>query len=490
MAKKQYYAVKIGKIPGIYETWDECRLQVNGISGAVYKAFKTKDEAESFMGGNIVEDTSNEDVEKLNEEIEEMISSLGADEVVAFVDGTYKDKRSGFGAIIIDNNRNETPLYKAFYESLNPEFIELRNVAAELEGVKEAIKCAVSCKKKKITIYHDYEGIGKWADGSWQAKKEITQKYVSFLAEYKAYITISFVKVPAHSGVKYNEMVDQLAKNSLLEKGYKTYDDGSIYIVGFDKNDWKCMVELINSENRDFKEETPVSFTNQNIEGKRERIEITHKKNRVVINCYPGKKSFMQGKQSPIFQKLLSLAIELMNNQQIVIETLNHYHALTLTKTDVENKFENYLPDYKEDRQGKHYNNLLSAVYNTMLTGYMPDYTALLAPVFRSYEYYLHRILGDVMGLTTENNNGTNNFSFFDKIANGVYECNSPKRNLLDTNQLKYLNELYISYHEIRHPYSHWSADDTETAVITDMETAQDYIKKGLTLFDKYYILF
>ena len=41
MAKK-FYAVKIGKTPGIYETWSECQKQISGYSGAVYKGFATK----------------------------------------------------------------------------------------------------------------------------------------------------------------------------------------------------------------------------------------------------------------------------------------------------------------------------------------------------------------------------------------------------------------------------------------------------------------
>ena len=28
MAKKNYYAVKQGKVPGIYRTWDACKAQV------------------------------------------------------------------------------------------------------------------------------------------------------------------------------------------------------------------------------------------------------------------------------------------------------------------------------------------------------------------------------------------------------------------------------------------------------------------------------
>ena len=48
MAKK-FYAVKIGKTPGIYETWAECQNQIHGFSGAVYKGFATKEEAVEFL---------------------------------------------------------------------------------------------------------------------------------------------------------------------------------------------------------------------------------------------------------------------------------------------------------------------------------------------------------------------------------------------------------------------------------------------------------
>jgi viroplasmin and RNaseH domain-containing protein len=41
MASK-YYAVKKGKVPGIYFNWNDCKAMVDGYQGAVYKSFKTK----------------------------------------------------------------------------------------------------------------------------------------------------------------------------------------------------------------------------------------------------------------------------------------------------------------------------------------------------------------------------------------------------------------------------------------------------------------
>ena len=45
----KYYAVRKGRQPGIYHTWDECSAQVNGYAGAVYKGFKSLAQANAFM---------------------------------------------------------------------------------------------------------------------------------------------------------------------------------------------------------------------------------------------------------------------------------------------------------------------------------------------------------------------------------------------------------------------------------------------------------
>ena len=49
MAKKNYYAVRQGRKPGIYRTWAECKAQVDGYKNAEYKGFATMEEASGFM---------------------------------------------------------------------------------------------------------------------------------------------------------------------------------------------------------------------------------------------------------------------------------------------------------------------------------------------------------------------------------------------------------------------------------------------------------
>ncbi|MDH6673908.1 ribonuclease HI [Paenibacillus sp. LBL] len=46
MAKQKFYVVWVGKVPGIYTSWAECQQQVNQFTGAKFKAFESRSEAE------------------------------------------------------------------------------------------------------------------------------------------------------------------------------------------------------------------------------------------------------------------------------------------------------------------------------------------------------------------------------------------------------------------------------------------------------------
>ena len=51
MAKKNFYAVKRGRIPGIYTSWPTCNEQVKGFTGCKFKGFQTREEAEAYLEG-------------------------------------------------------------------------------------------------------------------------------------------------------------------------------------------------------------------------------------------------------------------------------------------------------------------------------------------------------------------------------------------------------------------------------------------------------
>ena len=55
MAKKKFYVVWKGKKPGIYESWDDCKAQINGVKGAEYKSFKSFADAKKAFNGDYSE---------------------------------------------------------------------------------------------------------------------------------------------------------------------------------------------------------------------------------------------------------------------------------------------------------------------------------------------------------------------------------------------------------------------------------------------------
>lgn len=190
----KYYAVRIGRNPGIYHTWDECKRETMGFKGASFKKFSTREDAEAFI--NEIEEEKKESAEK--------------DELVVYVDGSYrnKDKSHSYGVYMFNDEEEYTYSKRFFKDS------DMRNVSGEIKGAMRAMEEAVKLGKKKIYLHYDYEGIRSWALGFWKTNKEGTIYYKNFYDSIKDKLEVKFIKVEAHSGVKYNELVDQLAKEA------------------------------------------------------------------------------------------------------------------------------------------------------------------------------------------------------------------------------------------------------------------------------------
>ena len=193
MAK--FYAVKEGKKTGIYHTWDECKEQVNGYSGAVYKSFTNEEEAKAF-------------IKKEERKVSDDLTLL------AYVDGSYniKTKEYGYGCVLIEGQQ---VIKQLLGKGNQPDYASMRNVSGEILGCMKAIAYAIDHHYESICIYYDYEGIEKWANATWKANKKGTQEYQKKVSKYRENLEIIFVKVLAHSGDFYNEKADMLAKKAV-----------------------------------------------------------------------------------------------------------------------------------------------------------------------------------------------------------------------------------------------------------------------------------
>lgn len=205
MAKK-YYAVKKGRTPGVYPTWAACKAQVDGFSGAVYKSFLNREEAEAFAGGAEEKRTDIPD-------IPQMLANPDSNDAVAYVDGSYVHalKEFSYGAVIAYKGQE----YHFSEKGTDASLVSMRNVAGEIKGAECAMQFAVEHNCDTLYIYHDYEGIAKWCLGEWKTNKEGTRAYQEFYNSCKDKVTIVFVKVKGHSNDHYNDLADELAKKAL-----------------------------------------------------------------------------------------------------------------------------------------------------------------------------------------------------------------------------------------------------------------------------------
>lgn len=209
MAK--FYAVKMGRKEGIYTSWDECKEQVNGFPNALYKSFSTYEEAKSYMGDSGMGISS------------EKTAKEKKSDIVAYIDGSYDDHKKIYSYAGIVFLRNSERIEFSYADS-NDSIIELRNVAGEIKAAMHVIDLALKNEAKSIDIYYDYAGIENWANKSWRAKNPFTQEYAEYIESVKSKIKINFKKVKSHSGNKYNDEVDLLAKKS-IENYDKEYID-------------------------------------------------------------------------------------------------------------------------------------------------------------------------------------------------------------------------------------------------------------------------
>lgn len=209
-----YYAVACGLNPGIYNNWNECKIQVKGYKGAKYKKFTIYEEAAQYIQENGINPP---------EENKEVYIP----DYYVYTDGScssngYKNASAGIGIYFGENDIRNVSRKIDGKQTNN--VAELTAIYEVYDIIKEDIK-----KGKKIVIVSDSEysircltsyGDKCHKDG-WN--KEIPNKEL-VMKTYKLYKdieNISFQYCKAHTNKKDihsigNYNADKLANNAVV----------------------------------------------------------------------------------------------------------------------------------------------------------------------------------------------------------------------------------------------------------------------------------
>ena len=114
----KYYAIKKGRVPGIYRTWDEAKEQVDGFSGAEYKSFTKITDATTYLNWNketqpdiVKEDTLENAIQKIKNRAHER-RSLAVNDLKPEKEKVKATERDFFATIYTDGGTRNTSTYK------------------------------------------------------------------------------------------------------------------------------------------------------------------------------------------------------------------------------------------------------------------------------------------------------------------------------------------------------------------------------------------
>lgn len=184
-----YYSVANGHSVGVFETWSECKKNIDGFSKPRFKKFDTKEEAEQF-------------IKEYNEKkICTELIELDKDTIYIFTDGAcsnngQKDAKAGIGIYFGDKDKRNVSEKVEGKQTNNT--AELTAIKRTLEITKNETKKICICTDSEYSIKCCTSYGKKLEEGT--IKKEIPNKeLVKDTYELAKRENISFKYVEAHT---------------------------------------------------------------------------------------------------------------------------------------------------------------------------------------------------------------------------------------------------------------------------------------------------
>jgi ribonuclease HI len=216
MATKKFYAIAVGRKPGIYDNWAQAGAQVMGFAGARYKGFATRAEAEAWLRNPVWSRKPVRQRTGTGPREESDTEAPQPGEIIIYSDGgaRFNPGPGGYGAIInIDGDIRE----------ISGGFQHTTNNRMELRGCIMALRALKGTDSRPIRIYTDSQyvvnGIAKgwaknWRRRGWRKGDGSPAQNADLWAELLDLLEgrqITFHWVRGHAGHPENERCDELA---------------------------------------------------------------------------------------------------------------------------------------------------------------------------------------------------------------------------------------------------------------------------------------
>ncbi|NCC61026.1 MAG: reverse transcriptase-like protein [Verrucomicrobiae bacterium] len=453
----KYYAVKEGHITGVFDNWQECQKATSGYPNADFKSFRTQEEAEAYI--------ENRDIS-----LEEIKKDIEGGYVVAFCDGSYDERRDrySYGVLAIDHDLNEEEICNS---AKNTKYLQSKNIVGEVLGAINAMDWAVSHNYSKLKIYHDYEGICKWISGEWEAKKPVSQMYVSLYKDkYADLLEVAFEKVKGHSNNRYNDKADELAKRALSKNARIPIGGENWYTVPFFEKD-----ELQKALNLLSEEASEIVLDSKN-EDNRSIHKLRFGNDRLTITLFKtGKRTLLvQGQPSLLFQMVTTYINELVGVKE---EIFQNAYRKNIEKDKINNAFKAIFPDFPSGYPEGIKRLIRQSIINLHYFVESEDYSQYVFPALRALEghmKYLFKKEGMII---------TKNFGHFEK-NHELNKYHLPSKIISNTTARERLEKCYNFFQDLRHSLFHFGdiiGDTDATRFIETKEEADERIKECLS---------
>ena len=227
--KAKFYAVRMGHKPGVYQTWEKCRLQVEGYPNADYKSFSTLKHAEDYLNGMAV--TESQPSEPLEIETRVTIpqflppaAAKALDEalrkqVVIYTDGACVGNPGpgGYAAVLIHGEVRKE-LSAGFRLTTNNR-MEILACIAGLQALKKPCDVTIYSDSKYVVNTMTKSWALRWRKHGWKRKDKsgewkeaLNQDLWIQMLELCERHRVRFQWVRGHDGNAGNERCDELAR--------------------------------------------------------------------------------------------------------------------------------------------------------------------------------------------------------------------------------------------------------------------------------------